>query len=69
MAECKLCGEEYSDKRLPRVSFVLECGDTCVGRIARQRARCSAPAFNKGAYRPPVSIGGDVADGWKVNCR
>ena len=56
MAECKLCGEEYSDKRLALgYHLCLECGDTRASRIARQRARCSAPAFNKGAYQPVMS--------------
>ncbi len=53
MVNCKMCGEEYSIKRAKLgYHLCLECGDSRANRIASFRSRCSAPAYNKGAYQP-----------------
>tara|TARA_R110000851_G_scaffold332985_1_gene510698 strand:+ start:986 stop:1189 length:204 start_codon:yes stop_codon:yes gene_type:complete len=53
---CKECGEEYSMKRAKLgYHLCLECGDQRANRIANFRSKCSAPAYNKGAYQPMMS--------------
>ena len=53
---CKECGEEYSMKRAKLgYHLCLECGDHRANRIANFRSKCSAPAYNKGAYQPMMS--------------
>ena len=57
MPECKMCGEVYPKKRLELgYHLCLECGDSRAHRVANYRRRCSAPAFNKGAYQPVMTI-------------
>jgi ribosomal protein L37AE/L43A len=52
MAICKLCHEDYSDKRLALGIYTcLECGDKAANREANRRRKCIAPAYNKGAYQ------------------
>ena len=51
MAICKECYEDYSDKRKALgYDTCLECGDIAASKQALRKARCVAPAFNKGAY-------------------
>ena len=51
MAICKECYEDYSDKRKALgYDTCLECGDIAASKQALHKARCVAPAFNKGAY-------------------
>ena len=57
IVHCSECGEEYNIKRAKLgYSTCLDCGDALAGRIARYRTRCSAPAFNKGAYQPVMTL-------------
>ena len=54
---CKDCGEEYSLKRAKLGYYTcLECGEASASKIMEFRARCSAPAFNKGAYQPIMTL-------------
>jgi len=54
---CKECGEEYSMKRAKLgYPLCLECGEDHANRIANFRSKCSAPAYNKGAYQPMMSM-------------
>ena len=56
MVNCKSCGEEYSMKRAKLgYHLCLECGEERANRIANFRSKCSAPAYNKGAYQPMMS--------------
>lgn len=53
---CRECGGEYNPKRAELgYSTCLSCGESGAIKIARRRSRCSAPAFNKGAYQPVMS--------------
>ena len=53
MAICKLCYEDYNDKRLALGFYTcLDCGDRAAHREANRRRKCVAPAYNKGAYQP-----------------
>lgn len=45
MATCKVCGEEYSDKRL-KLGY-----DTCLKHAQPMKQYTVAPAYNKGAYQ------------------
>mgnify|MGYP003656691136 FL=1 len=57
MVNCKSCGEEYSMKRAKLgYHLCLECGDERANRIANFRSKCSAPAYNKGAYQPIMDV-------------
>ncbi len=57
IGHCSECGEEFNIKRAKLgYSTCLDCGDAEAGRIARFRTRCSAPAFNKGAYQPVMTL-------------
>lgn len=50
-AECVECGEEFNPKRLDLgYRTCLECGDVEATIQIMKKARCSAPAYNKGAY-------------------
>ena len=54
---CKDCGEEYSLKRAKLgYNLCLECGESDAKRIADFRSKCSAPAYNKGAYQPIMTM-------------
>lgn len=51
MAVCVECYEEYSDKRKALgYNICLECGDIAASKQALHKAKCIAPAYNKGAY-------------------
>ena len=51
MVECVLCGDDYSEKRLALgYKTCLDCGETRALKEKTRKARCSAPAYNKGAY-------------------
>lgn len=57
MAICLDCGEEYSDKRKQiGYDICLDCGDVNASRETRRKARCVAPAYNKGAYQYVTTI-------------
>ncbi len=50
--QCLECGEEYNIKR-QRLGYVtcLECGDKSAQKQIEHKKKCSAPAYNKGAYQ------------------
>ena len=51
MAICVECYEEYSDKRKALgYNTCLNCGDVAAAKQALHKAKCIAPAYNKGAY-------------------
>lgn len=51
MAFCVSCFEPYSDKRLSRgYRTCLNCGDTKARNELVRKSKCTAPAYNKGAY-------------------
>ena len=51
MAICVECYEEYSDKRKALgYNTCLDCGDVAAAKQALHKAKCIAPAYNKGAY-------------------
>ena len=57
IVHCRECGEEYNIKRAKLgYATCLDCGDANAHRVANFRSRCSAPAFNKGAYQPVMSL-------------
>ena len=48
---CVECGEAYNPKRKALgYDTCLVCGDAEAEKQANRKARCTAPAFNKGAY-------------------
>ena len=50
-AICVECGDTYSEKRKSLgYDICLECGDIEASRQSARKARCIAPAYNKGAY-------------------
>ena len=50
MAICIECDEEYSDRRKALgYRTCLDCGQDAEKEILR-KARCTAPAYNKGGY-------------------
>lgn len=52
MAICRFCGESFSPKREALgYSTCLECGDKSAQKEKSFKAKCIAPAFNKGAYQ------------------
>ena len=57
IVHCSECGEDYNIKRAQLgYTTCLDCGDKDANKIAQRRARCSAPAFNKGAYQPMMTL-------------
>ena len=50
-AECIECGQKYNYKR-KQIGYktCLECGSICATREILRKAKCIAPAFNKGGY-------------------
>ncbi len=50
--QCLECGEEYSIKR-KRLGYTtcLDCGDKHAQKLIEHKKKCSAPAYNKGAYQ------------------
>lgn len=57
MAQCRLCGAEFPDKRKKLgIHICLECGDTLASREILRKKSCVAPAYNKGAYQYVTDI-------------
>ena len=51
MAVCIECGDEYSDRRKALgYNTCLECGDAIATQQILHKAKCTAPAYNKGGY-------------------
>ena len=49
--ECVECGENFHPRRRELGYYTcLECGDKEATRQILRKARCTAPAYNKGAY-------------------
>jgi predicted nucleic acid-binding Zn-ribbon protein len=49
--ECIDCGETYNPKRHSLgYRHCLECGESSAQREKQRKSRCTAPAYNKGAY-------------------
>lgn len=49
--ECIECGDDYNPRRFELGYLTcLECGDKEATRQIIRKAKCTAPAFNKGAY-------------------
>ena len=51
MAICKVCDDEYSDRH-KALGYVtcLDCGQEAAEKEILRKAKCSAPAYNKGGY-------------------
>ena len=50
-ASCIKCQKEFPLKRKKLgYNTCLDCGDIAAKKIAKHRSKCTAPAFNKGAY-------------------
>ena len=51
-AVCNYCGEHYSAKR-KELGYVscLDCGEQHAQKQKDFKAKCTAPAYNKGAYQ------------------
>ena len=50
-AVCIKCQDNFSPKRKKLgYNTCLKCGDVAASKIIKHRSKCSAPAFNKGAY-------------------
>ena len=50
-AECIECGDSFNPRRLELGYFTcLFCGDKEAAAQTLRKARCTAPAYNKGAY-------------------
>jgi ribosomal protein L37AE/L43A len=50
-AECIECGDEFNPRRLALGFYTcLECGEKEATKETLRKARCTAPAYNKGAY-------------------
>jgi len=51
MPKCYLCQEPYPAKREELgYKTCLDCGGAAANAEKQRKARCSAPAYNKGAY-------------------
>ena len=52
IAVCVECWEEYSPKRKELGhKTCLECGEANAKKEIERKAKCTAPAYNKGAYQ------------------
>jgi ribosomal protein L37AE/L43A len=50
-AECIECGDDFSIRRYKLGYFTcLDCGENHARIEAQRKSKCSAPAYNKGAY-------------------
>ena len=59
---CHFCGDEYNKKRQDLgYRSCLECGQKHAQKEKNFKAKCTAPAYNKGAYQYVVSV--DLAKG------
>ena len=49
---CNLCGEEHNKKRFD-LGYLscLDCGQRHAQKEKDYKSRCTAPAYNKGAYQ------------------
>ena len=49
---CNFCGEEYNKKRFD-LGYLscLDCGQRHAQKEKYYKSRCTAPAYNKGAYQ------------------
>ena len=49
---CRFCGESYSVKRY-ELGYIscLDCGEQHAQKQKDFKAKCTAPAYNKGAYQ------------------
>ena len=57
VAICVECWEEYSpERRELGYRTCLECGDVNARVEKARKAKCSAPAYNKGAYQYVGSV-------------
>ena len=57
IVHCSECGEEYNIKRAQLgYTTCLDSGAANATEIASFRRKCSAPAFNKGAYQPMMTL-------------
>lgn len=62
IAICVECWEEYNPKRKALgYKTCLECGAANARVETARKAKCTAPAYNKGAYQYVVSV--DMAKG------
>jgi|TARA_R110001583_G_scaffold121954_2_gene273146 peptide methionine sulfoxide reductase MsrB len=54
---CRFCGEEYNKKRFD-LGYLscLDCGQIHAEKEKNFKSKCTAPAFNKGAYQYITSI-------------
>ena len=51
MAICIECDDEYSDRRKALgYDTCLDCGDAIATQQILHKAKCTAPAYNKGGY-------------------
>lgn len=65
MALCKVCLEEYSDKRRQLgYETCLDCGKLEAEKETSRKSKCIAPAYNKGAYQYIASVS-DAKDAGK----
>ena len=49
--ECIECGDDFSIRRYKLGYLIcLQCGDKHAKIESRRKSKCSAPAYNKGAY-------------------
>lgn len=49
---CFECGEEYNIRRRDLgYKTCLECGDKQARKASEHKKKCTAPAYNKGAYQ------------------
>ena len=49
--ECIECGDTFNPRRFALGYYTcLECGDAEASRQILHKARCTAPAYNKGGY-------------------
>ena len=49
---CIICYESYNPKRLELgYRTCLDCGGKAATEEKKRKAKCSAPAYNKGAYQ------------------
>ena len=57
-AECVECGDEYNYRRRELGYYTcLDCGGQAAKKESARKARCSAPAYNKGCYMYITTIG------------
>ena len=57
MAICKMCYNDYPDKRKQYgYNTCLDCGDKIADKEIRRKKKQTAPLFNKGGYQYIVSL-------------